>query len=73
MTLCPIDCFKDEDDFLTKHSTFVLTFGSMLSGGIAVILTYFLKSRCTSVQLGCVKCERDPVHLEPNQVEISPA
>ena len=73
MTLCPIDCFKDEDDFLTKHSTFVLTFSSLISGGIAVILTYFLKSRCTSVQLGCVKCERQPVHLSPDQVEITPA
>ena len=74
MTLCPIDCFKDDpDDFLTKHSTFVLTFGSMLSGGFALLLTYFLKSRCKTVQFCCVKCEREPIHLEANQVEISPA
>ena len=73
-TLCPIECFKDDPpDFLSKHSTFVLTFGSLISGGIALILTYFLKSRCTTLEICCIKCQREPVHLSPEQVEVSPA
>ena len=73
-TLCPIECFKDDPpDFLSKHSTFVLTFSSLVSGGFALLLTYFLKSRCTTLKICCIKCEREPLNLQPEQVEVSPA
>ena len=71
MTLCPIECFKDDPpDFLSKHSTFVLTLCSLISGGLALILTYFLKSRCKTVQLGCIKCVRDPIELHGRDIEV---
>ena len=70
-TLCPIECFKDDPpDFLSKHSTFVLTFSSLVSGGFALLLTYFLKSRCRTVEFCCLKCEREPLPLDAVDVEI---
>lgn len=72
-TLCPIECFKDDPpDFLSKHSTFVLTFASLISGGFTLLLTYFLKSRCTKVSLFCIRCEREPVPLDALDVETAP-
>ena len=73
-TLCPIECFKDDPpDFLSKHSTFVLTCSSLVSGGLALLLTYFLKSRCRTVEFCCLKCEREVLPLNAVDVEIVPA
>ena len=75
---CPIECI-DRDmicgstDFLEKHSTFVITFSGIVSATIGGIFTYFLKSRCTSIKCCCVKFDRDPIPLSPDQITIEQA
>ena len=71
-TLCPIECFnKDDPDFLSKHSTFVLTLCSLLSGVLGVVLTYFLRSRCKTVKFCCIECDRDVVALNSEQITVA--
>jgi hypothetical protein len=53
------------------NGTFILTLVGILGAGSAYCLTYFLKSRCTSIKCGCIECIRDPItedHL--NEVQI---
>ena len=76
--VCPIECVKDEADFLQKHSTFVLTtigsVSALLVGSISallgVIMSYCLKSRCTNIKTPCLSCDRVP--LNPDDIAISP-
>ena len=59
---CPIECINRDlicaspPDFLEKHNGFVLT--------------YFLKSRCKKIKCFGLECDRTPIELEPDQVEI---
>jgi hypothetical protein len=58
--VCPIECVKDEPDFLQKHSTALL----------GVVFSYCLKSRCTNIRTPCLSCDRVP--LNPNDIATSP-
>ena len=55
---------------LWLDDTFILSVIGLVGGGGAVILTYFLKSRCRTVSCCCVTCERDVLALEPDQVSV---
>lgn len=73
MTLCPIECVDSAcppADFLEKHSTFVITITGALSGLLGVIFTYFLKSRCTKVSCCCASCEREPIPVDAENIEV---
>jgi len=73
MTVCPIECVRSacpEDDWLQKHESFVLTVVGLLGGGAGVLLSYFLKSRCTKIRCFGFSCERQPIALDQSQVEI---
>lgn len=75
--LTPEEClsylqlFKGEDDFLQKHSGFFITVVGIASALLGGILTYFLKSRCTELKLGCISCRRKPLELDPEEIQIS--
>ena len=47
--------------FIEINGTWVLTFTGILSACVSGTLMYFLKSRCTRINCGCVSCERDPI------------
>jgi len=68
--VCPIECVKDEPDFLQKHSTFVLTAIGSISALVGIVFSYCLKSRCTNIRTPCLSCDRVP--LEPDDIAISP-
>ena len=60
-TLCPVECLNyDADDFLTKHSTFMLTLVGSVSAALGVVFSYCLKSRCSKINMGCISCDRVP-------------
>lgn len=65
MTVCPIECLR-EDSWLEKHESFVLTLTASLSALFGMLLTYCLKSRCTSIRCCGLSCERVPLHLDSN-------
>jgi len=52
------------------NATFILTMTGMIGTGIGVLLTYFLKSRCTMVKCCCLECKRQPIDLQPSDIEI---
>jgi hypothetical protein len=59
--VCPVECLTfDADDWLTKHSTFALTLIGSLSACLGVVMSYFLKSRCSKISIGCISCDRVP-------------
>ena len=70
---CPIECIdrslicESPPDFLEKHSSFLITLIGIVSGSAGVILTYFLKSRCTEIRCWGMLCRRKP--LESSDIE----
>jgi len=54
------------------NATFIITMTGMIGTGLAVLLTYFLKSRCSKIKCCCLECERDTIQLEPSRVELQP-
>jgi hypothetical protein len=70
--LCPVECLNyDADDFLTKHSTFMLTLVGSLSACLGVVMSYFLKSRCSRINIGCISCDRVPPTETVNTVNVN--
>ncbi len=73
--VCPIECVKsgceDPPDFLSKHSTWLLTIIASASALFGVFLTYFLKSRCKNIRTPCISCDRDVVALDPSEVQVT--
>ena len=70
---CPIDCVRiacPDPDWLEKHEGFVITIVGLIGGACGVLLTYFLKSRCKKISCWGLSCDREPIQLEPSQIEI---
>lgn len=62
--VCPVECVNSActpPDFIERNGTWLLTMIGVVGGGLGAVLTYFLKSRCTSIDVCCVKCRRDPL------------
>ncbi len=76
LILCPLECLDPtltcgpQADFLEKHSTFFITLIGALSACGGLVLTYFLKSRCNKIQLGCISCERKVIELDSSQIQF---
>lgn len=74
---CPIECINRDlicespSDFLEKHSSFLITVIGIASGGLGIVLTYFLKSRCTEIKCGCLSCRRNPIPLDIEEVAVT--
>jgi len=79
MTECPIECMNRDlicespASFLEKNSTFILTLFGIVSTGIGIVLTYFLKSRCVEIKCWGLFCKRQPLELSVDDVEITSA
>jgi len=73
---CPIQCINRDlicespASFLEKNGTFVLTLVGIVSTGLGVVLTYFIKSRCTEIKCFGLFCKRQPIELSGDDVEI---
>lgn len=54
------------------NSTFILSLVALLGSGATVILTYFLKSRCSTIKLCCgmIECNRQVIELDASQVQL---
>ena len=76
---CPIECIdrnlicESSPDFLEKHGSFFLTLFGVFTGVAGLVLTYFLKSRCTEIKCFGMFCRRKPLDLNVNDVEITSA
>ena len=57
------DKHSDIKSFIQENESFILTLIGILGGGLGVLLSYFLKSRCTRIKLGCIRCEREPLSV----------
>ncbi len=70
--VCPLECMQNLNppDWLEKHNAFVLTLVGILGGGAGVLLSYFLKSRCTKIKCCGINCDREPITLDSSQVEV---
>ena len=66
-----IDSQKDDLDFIQKNGAWMLTIIGICSACMGGVLTYFLKSRCRKLKLGCLECDREVVTLNPNQTTVS--
>lgn len=77
MTECPIECMNRDlicespASFLEKNSTFILTLFGIVSTGIGIVLTYFLKSRCVEIKCWGLFCKRQPLELDVSDIEIT--
>jgi len=71
---CPIECAKmacPDSDWLEKHNAFLLTLIGGLGAGIGVLLSYFLKSRCSHIKFCCVDCDREVIDLRASDTEVT--
>ena len=76
---CPIECINRDlicepgQDFLQKHASFFLTLFGVLTGVAGLLLTFFLKSRCTEIKCFGMFCKRKPLNLDIADIEITSA
>lgn len=71
---CPIECAKmgcPDPDWLEKHNAFLLTIVGGLGAGLGVLLSYFLKSRCSHIKMCCIDCDREVVNLRASDTEVT--
>jgi len=71
---CPFECAKmgcPEPDIIEKHSAFILTLVGGLGAGIGVLLSYFLKSRCSHIKFCCIDCDREVIDLRASDTEVT--
>ena len=52
----------DFTEFVSKNSTFILTFSALISSCVGGCLLCLLKSRCTRIKFGCLSCERNVIN-----------
>jgi len=55
---------KDDLDFIQKNGAWLLSVVGAVAACLGVVFTYFLKSRCKTVNMGCIKCDREVLELE---------
>ena len=72
--VCPLECTRicenpNPEDFIQKNGAFLLTVIASISAAMGVCFSYFLKSRCTRLQFGCLSCDRDV--LPPADVQLA--
>jgi len=74
MADCPIECVRaacPDPDFIEKNGAWLLTVVAGFTGCVGMVLTYFLKSRCTKIGFCGVNCARDPIDLTAKEVAIT--
>ena len=61
----------DKADFLTKHGAWLLTVIGVATGAFSALLVYFLKSRCKKISCWGLRCDREVLELDPNNVDVT--
>ena len=62
--LSPAECldflkeYKGSPDFIERNGAWMLTVIGVGSACLGTVLTYFLKSRCHKLKMGCLECDR---------------
>ena len=72
MVSCPIECVKVQPDFIERNGAWLLSVIASVSACLGYCLSYFLKSRCKTIDCCGIKCDRTPIELKPSDVEIVP-
>ncbi len=70
---CPIECVRTgcpEAGFLEKNGAFLITMIGIIAGAVAMLLTYFLKSRCKHIKCCGLECTRDVLQLDAKDIKI---
>jgi len=70
---CPVHCVNiacRDPDFIEKHNAFILTLVGIVGTGCGVLLNYFMRSRCTDINLCGLKCKRIPMNVSQTDIEI---
>ena len=69
---CPIECIWRESPptWLERHEGWTITMVGILGGGLGALLAFFMRSRCTKIKCFGLACDREPLALEPSQVEV---
>ena len=71
MTVCPVECLSvGKPDWLETHESFVLTTVASVGGAFGILLTYFLKSRCTEIKCCGVRCRRTPIEIPASHISV---
>lgn len=78
MVSCPVECMSTIGDvvqgpqasFIEKNSAFLLTVLGMVGGVVASMLTFCVKSRCTTIRCWGMECVRDVIKLDTADVKI---
>lgn len=71
MVSCPIECVKDSPDFIERNGTWLLSVIASISACVGYFLSYFLKSRCKTIDCCGLKCDRTPIELKPSDAQIA--
>lgn len=74
--VCPVECVAiacPHADFIERNGSFILMIVAAMSGFAGIFLTYFLRSRCTTIRCCCVTCDRDVIDLDAAHATIDPA
>ena len=66
---------RDRSDFhlfVEENGTFLITTFGLMGSCLTALTIYFLKSRCSHIKVCCglVDCERQPIPITPDQIEI---
>ena len=64
MVSCPIECVKDQPDFIERNGAWLLSVIASISACLGYCLSYFLKSRCKTIDCCGMKCDRTPIELK---------
>jgi hypothetical protein len=67
---CPIECIWRETppSWLETHGSWTLTMVGMIGGGLTVLLSYCLRSRCTRIRCWGIGCHRTPLTVDEIEV-----
>ncbi len=71
--VCPVECVSitcPRSDFIERNGSFILMIVAAVGGLAGIVLTYFLKSRCTTIRCFCITCDRDVVTLDAEHATI---
>ena len=64
MVTCPIECVKDNPDFIERNGAWLLSVIASSSALFGYPLSYLLKSRCKKIDCWGLKCDRTPIDLD---------
>ena len=54
-------CDCSFESFVTNNGAFILTFTGLISAGLSACFVFILKSRCSKIEVCCLKCDRDVI------------